>query len=221
MNQRRAAGSTGVAYIRWLLRARPADYMLALSVAGGSLPVVGKHLKPLGGVTAIGVWGARHASDFLSATAKDLLTPGINEVRRRDRASTQEVSVAALRGIVSPDDLAVEWPAPERTPPVCGALRHRRYVHRRRVLYGDDPAQLLDVWRRKDMPTKPAPVLIFVPGGAWVHGSRAIQGYAVLSRLGVPIDRLPGRTASPLATTHPGCQDRHRVGTGQCRQIRR
>lgn len=102
MNQRRAAGSTGVAYIRWLLRARPADYMLALSVAGGSLPVVGKHLKPLGGVTAIGVWGARHASDFLSATAKDLLTPGINEVRRRDRASTQEVSVAALRGIVSP-----------------------------------------------------------------------------------------------------------------------
>lgn len=31
--------------------------------------------------------------------------------------------------------------------------------------------------------TKPAPVLIFVPGGAWVHGSRAIQGYAVLSRL--------------------------------------
>lgn len=104
-----------MAYIRWLLRARPADYMLALSVAGGSLPVVGKHLKPLGGVTAIGVWGARHASDFLSATAKDLLTPGINEVRRRDRASTQEVSVAALRGIVSPDDLAVEWPAPERT----------------------------------------------------------------------------------------------------------
>ncbi|MEQ0745034.1 esterase LipC [Mycobacterium tuberculosis] len=183
MNQRRAAGSTGVAYIRWLLRARPADYMLALSVDGGSLPVVGKHLKPLGGVTAIGVWGARHASDFLSATAKDLLTPGINEVRRRDRASTQEVSVAALRGIVSPDDLAVEWPAPARTPPVCGALRHRRYVHRRRVLYGDDPAQLLDVWRRKDMPTKPAPVLIFVPGGAWVHGSRAIQGYAVLSRL--------------------------------------
>lgn len=81
-----------MAYIRWLLRARPADYMLALSVAGGSLPVVGKHLKPLGGVTAIGVWGARHASDFLSATAKDLLTPGINEVRRRDRASTQEVS---------------------------------------------------------------------------------------------------------------------------------
>lgn len=127
MNQRRAAGSTGVAYIRWLLRARPADYMLALSVAGGSLPVVGKHLKPLGGVTAIGVWGARHASDFLSATAKDLLTPGINEVRRRDRASTQEVSVAALRGIVSPDDLAVDVGAGNAAREQAVAPGQRRY----------------------------------------------------------------------------------------------
>lgn len=94
MNQRRAAGSTGVAYIRWLLRARPADYMLALSVAGGSLPVVGKHLKPLGGVTAIGVWGARHASDFLSATAKDLLTPGINEAALAPPIATRAGSTA-------------------------------------------------------------------------------------------------------------------------------
>lgn len=66
---------------------------------------------------------------------------------------------------------------------------HRRRAIADAILVGtgtvlaDDPAQLLDVWRRKDMPTKPAPVLIFVPGGAWVHGSRAIQGYAVLSRL--------------------------------------
>jgi hypothetical protein len=32
--------------MRWLLRARPVDYALALSVAGTSLPVVGKHLEP-------------------------------------------------------------------------------------------------------------------------------------------------------------------------------
>ncbi|MGH3541934.1 MAG: alpha/beta hydrolase, partial [Mycobacterium sp.] len=44
---------------RWLLRARPADYMLALSAATASLPVVGRHLEPLGGVTAISVWGSR------------------------------------------------------------------------------------------------------------------------------------------------------------------
>ena len=33
--------------MKWLLRAGPSDYMLALSVASASLPVVGKRL-PLG-----------------------------------------------------------------------------------------------------------------------------------------------------------------------------
>ncbi|SON59402.1 Carboxylesterase NlhH [Mycobacterium simulans] len=169
--------------LRWLLRARPGDYMLALSVAGASLPVVGKHLEPLGGFTAMGVWGARQAPDVMSAMARDWLTPGIDEIRRRDRASTNEVSVSALRGIVSAADLDAQWPAPERTPPVWQARRHRRYLYRRAVHYGDSPAQLLDVWRRKDLPTQPAPVLIFVPGGAWIHGSRTIQGYALMSRL--------------------------------------
>ena len=73
--------------LKWLLRARPADYALALSVAGASLPVVGKHLEPLGGVTAMGVWGARQAPEAFSALKKGWLTPGINDARRRDRES--------------------------------------------------------------------------------------------------------------------------------------
>ncbi|WP_375489334.1 alpha/beta fold hydrolase, partial [uncultured Mycobacterium sp.] len=51
------------------------------------------------------------------------------------------------------------------------------------VRYGDHPAQLLDVWRRKDLPAQPAPVLIFVPGGAWIQGSRSLQGYSLMSHL--------------------------------------
>jgi acetyl esterase/lipase len=90
---------------------------------------------------------------------------------------------AALRGIVSGKDLEIEWPAPERTPPFRKALQHRRYLHRTAVRYGKHPVQLLDVWRRKDLPVRPAPVLIFVPGGAWVHGGRTLQGYALLSHL--------------------------------------
>jgi acetyl esterase/lipase len=168
---------------RWLLRARPADYMLALSVAGTSLPVVGKRLEPLGTVTAMGVWGMRFAPELMSGAAKDWLTPGTNDMRRRDRASTQEVSVTALRGVVSSADLDAEWPASERTPPIWDALRQRRYLYRRAVHYGDSPAQLLDVWRRKDLPAEPAPVLIFVPGGAWVHGRSMMQGSALMSRL--------------------------------------
>ena len=168
---------------KWLLRARPADYALALSVAGASLPVVGKHLEPLGGVTAMSVWGARLAPEAISALTKDWLTPGIGKVRRQDRESTQQASLAALRGVVSAADLEAEWPAVVRTPPMWDALRARPYLYRRAVHYGDHPAQLLDVRRRKDLPVQPAPVLIFVPGGAWVHGSSMLQGTALLSRM--------------------------------------
>ena len=169
--------------MKWLLRAGPADYMLAMSVAGASLPVVGKRLEPLGALTAMGVWGARHAPSALSAMTKDWLTPGINDVRRRDRERTKEVSLAALRGVVSAADLDVEWPTAERTPPIWDAMRQRRYLYRRGVHYGNSPAQELDVWRRKDLPAQPAPVLIFVPGGAWVHGRSMGQGSALMSRL--------------------------------------
>src|ERR1700756_3457307 len=168
---------------RWLLRGRPGDYMLALSDAMASLPVVGRHLEPLGGVTAMGVWGYRLAPGFLSASAKTWLTPGIGETRKAERDQTQSVLDAALRGVVSGPDLNIEWPAPERTPPFWRARHHRRHLHRTSVRYGKEPAQLLDVWRRKDLPVRPAPVLIFVPGGAWVHGGRQLQGYALMSHL--------------------------------------
>jgi acetyl esterase/lipase len=51
------------------------------------------------------------------------------------------------------------------------------------VRYGDHPSQLLDVWRPKELPVEPAPVMIFVPGGAWIHGGRQLQGYALMSHL--------------------------------------
>ncbi len=168
---------------RWLLQAGPADHMLAMSVASARLPVVGKHLESLGAATAMGVWGCRHLPDFLVSTARSWLTPGIAEIRRQQREETHAVSATALRGVVPAEDLQIAWPAPERTPPLWNALQHRRHLHRASVRYGDHPAQLLDVWRRTDLPAQPAPVLLFVPGGAWVHGGRILQGYALLSHL--------------------------------------
>ncbi|MGV0836767.1 alpha/beta hydrolase fold domain-containing protein [Mycolicibacterium thermoresistibile] len=168
---------------RWLLRAGPADYLLAMSTASASLPVVGRHLEPLGSAAAMSIWGVRHLPDFVGATAKSWLTPGNAGVRRQERDKTHAVSQEALRGVVSAAELAVDWPAPERTPPLWRMLQHRRHLHRGSVRYGDHPGQVLDVWRRKDLPAQPAPVLVFVPGGAWVHGSRMLQGYALLSQL--------------------------------------
>jgi acetyl esterase/lipase len=168
---------------KWLLRAQAGDYMLAASDAMASLPVIGRHLEPLGGMTAMSIWGFRLAPGFVSSSAKSWLTPGIGELKKAERDQTRTVSDAALRGIVSGKDLDIEWPAPERTPPFWRARQHRRHLHRTSVRYGKHPVQLLDVWRRKDLPVRPAPVLIFVPGGAWVHGGRQLQGYALMSHL--------------------------------------
>ena len=173
-------------YMKWLLRARPADYALAMSVAGASLPVVGKHLEPLGTMTAMSVWGARHAPNLITTIAKERLRPGVKTVKDTpppQPMNARDVALAALRGIVSNADLELEWPVAERTPPIWDGMRQRRYLHRRAVHYGNHPAQVLDVWRRKDLPAHPAPVLIFVPGGAWVHGKYRGQGSALMSRL--------------------------------------
>ena len=75
---------------------------------------------------------------------------------------------------------------PHGPAPFLKAAGQRRYVYRSSVRYGDHPSQLLDVWRTKDESTRcrqPAPVLIFVPGGAWVFGSRALQGHALMAHL--------------------------------------
>ncbi|BBX67195.1 alpha/beta hydrolase [Mycolicibacterium psychrotolerans] len=179
----RYPGPTLTTRLQWLLKAGPGDYMLAASVATASLPVIGKHLEPLGALTAAGIWGARHAPDFLNSTVKSLMAPNDAELKRRERDCTNEVTQAALSGVVSPKDLEIDWPAAERVPPVWKMREHRRHVHRTSVRYGPRPTQLLDVWRRDDLPNHPAPVLLFVPGGAWVHGSRMLQGYALMSHL--------------------------------------
>jgi acetyl esterase/lipase len=166
------------------MRARPVDYLLAMSQYPAGLPLVGKHFEPLGALTAMGVWGYRHAPDFMSGVARNVLDRSAAEARSRDRARTNEVCAAALRGIVSAERLSVDWPAPDRFSPLLRAAQQRRqYLYRTSVRYGDAPEQLLDVWRRRELGAGPAPVLIFVPGGAWVHGTRALQGYALMAHL--------------------------------------
>lgn len=168
---------------RWLLRAGPSDYLLAMSVASASLPFIGKRLEPLGTLTAVGVWGYRHMPEFFAATARSFVSPDDGELRREERDQTNAVMDVAMRSILAANDSPIEWPAPEKRPPLWKMREHRRNVLRTSVRYGPRPTQLLDVWRRKDMPAGPAPVLIFVPGGAWVHGSRLLQGYALMSHL--------------------------------------
>jgi acetyl esterase/lipase len=154
-----------------------------MSVASTSLPLIGKRLEPLGVVTAMGIWGVRYMPEFFSSAARSSRDSAEPVNRKLDLESTNAVIDAALRGTVTAGDLAIEWPAPERSAPFLKMRQHRRSLHRSSVRYGDHPSQLLDVWRPKELPVEPAPVMIFVPGGAWIHGGRQLQGYALMSHL--------------------------------------
>jgi acetyl esterase/lipase len=145
--------------------------------------LVGRHLEPVGALAAIGALGYRHAPEMMSAAWRSRLARESLELRKAERRRTRAQAIAALREIIPAEELAIDWPAAERIAPVWRATEHRRrYLYRSGVHYGTGPTQVLDVWRRKDL-TGPAPVLVFVPGGAWIHGSRILQGYALMSHL--------------------------------------
>ncbi|RDH78560.1 alpha/beta hydrolase [Mycolicibacterium moriokaense] len=168
---------------RLLARGKTTKAAIAAAESLTALPVIGPRLDPLVTMTAIGAWGSRQ----VPRAVRELRKP------KPDRPSSPretpepvpvlaEVCSAALQGILGELD-GLTWPLPQRAAPMLRLLeQRRRHLYKGAVQYGPDPTQLLDVWRRPDL-RGPAPVLIFVPGGAWVHGSRTFQGSALMSHL--------------------------------------
>jgi acetyl esterase/lipase len=140
------------------VRLHPLDLVLASTRMYSSLPVVGKHLEPFAGLTAMALYGGHYARPAVAA------------------AKSRHFGPPAI-GLVDNETV-------DRVPPFLRAGSQRRKgLYRKSVRYGDHPAQVLDVWRREDLPGGPAPVLLFVPGGAWVQGTRVLQGHTLLSHL--------------------------------------
>jgi acetyl esterase/lipase len=169
---------------RWWADLSPADCLLKLSESCAALPLVGKRLEPLVSLSAMALWACRVMPEFVSYAVRKQLPSGEPRPRREDLQPAHEVSAAALQGLVSAERLNIDWPAPDRRPPVLRyAKKRRQYLHRSSVNYGSAPGQVLEIWRREDLPVQPAPVLVFVPGGGWVVGRRMLQGYALMSHL--------------------------------------
>lgn len=47
------------------------DSLLAVTSACTALPVVGRHLEPISGLTALGLWGARYLPDVVDRVRWD------------------------------------------------------------------------------------------------------------------------------------------------------
>ncbi len=170
-------------YLRWVTRAKPGDYLIALSAVSASMPLIGRHIQPISGMAALGVCGRTYLPGIVSSMARARFDPGGYQLLREQLALTPAVLTEALQGIVSADDLAHPWPSHPQRAPLWKAAGQRRYVHRSSVHYGDHPSQVLDVWRSQEHPGTPAPVLVYIPGGAWVFGSRTLQGHALMAHL--------------------------------------
>src|ERR1700738_3844047 len=102
---------------KWFAKARPIDYVVAVSDACTSLPVVGKHLAPLGVVAAMSAWGARNAPAFVSAQLRRKRQS--TDARGRDalREQTNAVAAAALCDFVPAGPPSRRWPPPGPPPP--------------------------------------------------------------------------------------------------------
>ena len=178
-------GWCACAHFRRVRRAEPLDYALACCDAAAAVPMLGKYLESLGTLTAVGAWVGRNAcgsAAWLSGAAAQI--SGRHSGTPPEPGALEALSAAALAGLVAADAPVAPWPAPNGVAPFLRARTLRsRYLYRRAVPYGDAPQQVLDVWRRPDLPRGHAPVLVFVPGGAWLHGGRQLQGYSLMSHL--------------------------------------
>lgn len=105
-----------------------------------------------------------------------------------------DVYEAALRSALGPeyrDRIVVpEFPGPDaataRMPGVLRMARVRgRYAHDSDISYGPAGGRnLLDIWRREDIPQDSrAPVLLQIPGGAWMVGNKQGQAYPLMSHM--------------------------------------
>jgi acetyl esterase/lipase len=114
-------------------------------------------------------------------------------IRYRGVTTPGPVLEAGLQEELGPDyaDELVDLPASptrvgRRNLPLRTTVARRRYVEKANVVsYGPHGrANRADIWRRNDLPRDgKAPVLVQVPGGAWVFGMRRPQAYPLMSHL--------------------------------------
>jgi acetyl esterase/lipase len=115
---------------------------------------------------------------------------GLNHFGRQANAPLTAALDAGL-GIDRRTESGDLWKRPEsagtaKTPGLIRMMRiYGSYAHDTDIPYGDHGSRNhLDIWRREDLDRGGrAPVLLQVPGGAWMVGSKRQQAYPLMSHL--------------------------------------
>jgi acetyl esterase/lipase len=102
-----------------------------------------------------------------------------------ERALVDELGASYRSRIVAPRVPPVDVPLRRREIVLAPRGDRSRYLRATDASYGEHGrSNLLDVWARADLSRDArAPVIIQVPGGAWVTGDKTVQAYPLLSRL--------------------------------------
>jgi acetyl esterase/lipase len=131
-------------------------------------------------------------TDLLSAALIAASWTGLARLSRQANKSSavlEQALVEALGADYRDRALPVLPPAPgaaePKDPTLLRVLRIRqRYAYESDLSYGAADRNLLDIWCRPDLnPKTLAPVLLQVPGGAWVIGGRRGQAYPLMAHL--------------------------------------
>ncbi|WP_375487629.1 alpha/beta hydrolase fold domain-containing protein [uncultured Jatrophihabitans sp.] len=168
-----------------------AAFLAGWSTSELTLPTVGLHAA----VNAVGALrGAAHgrsglAGALLAAGATGTLL-ALDRTARQAGRVYEDALVTALGAGYRSRIVQPEYPGPDaataRTPGLVRMARvRRRFALDSDLDYGPaGRANRLDVWHRADLPRDArAPVLLQVPGGAWVTGSKSGQAYPLMSHL--------------------------------------
>ncbi len=139
-----------------------------------------------------GDFAGRRGKAALALTAASWALLGV--IRYRGVTTPGPILEAGLRDQLGPDYTEALADLPQQQPtrrgrrnlPLGITVARRRYVEKTNVVsYGPHGrANLADIWRRRDLPRDgKAPVLVQVPGGAWMIGMRRPQAYPLMSHL--------------------------------------
>ncbi|OBH49304.1 hypothetical protein A5686_15485 [Mycobacterium sp. E2479] len=125
------------------------------------------------------------STKWLSRNVPNRTRVSLNCAQHNDRVTSAAIEAAVIDAMKDvPVAITKGLPEPPRFWPlaIAGAQREK-FLYRSSIPYGSAVQQTLDIWRRPDMHIVGAPVLIFVPGGGWMHSGRFLQGYSLMSEM--------------------------------------